>query len=60
MSLAGSAGSDKYFALENDLLPILVTATHKGYVALDFMRFNEIACKKENHHKNMAFEQLYW
>lgn len=60
MSLAGSAGSDKYFALENDLLPILVTATHEGYVALDFMRFNEIACKKENHHKNMAFEQLYW
>lgn len=44
MSLAGSAGSNKYFAPENDLLPILVTATHKGYVNLDFMRFNEIAC----------------
>lgn len=44
MSLAGSAGSDRYFAPENDLLPILVTATRKGYVNLDFMRFNEIAC----------------
>lgn len=56
MLLVGSVGSDKYFVLENDLLLILVMVIYKGYVVLDFMRFNEIVCKKENYYKNMVFE----